>query len=144
MNLLYQGICGLIKDSSSLTNSFQRNKESENVSRSVMSDSLQSYGLWLTRLLCPWDYPVKNTGVGCHFLLHWIFLTQGSKLDLSNFREILYHLKHQGQVYILFSYWNTFKDGNVGSSGPAFLHSLWYLEIKVITFRETVNTFRIP
>ena len=23
-----------------------------------------------TRLLCPWDSPGKNTGVGCHFLLH--------------------------------------------------------------------------
>ena len=23
-----------------------------------------------TRLLCPWDFPGKNTGVGCHFLLH--------------------------------------------------------------------------
>ena len=22
-----------------------------------------------TRLRCPWDYPGKNTGVGCHFLL---------------------------------------------------------------------------
>jgi len=22
-----------------------------------------------TRLLCPWDSPGKNTGVGCHFLL---------------------------------------------------------------------------
>ena len=29
-----------------------------------MSDSL-----W-PRLLCPWDSPGKNTGVGCHFLLH--------------------------------------------------------------------------
>ena len=25
-------------------------------------------GLWPTRLLCPWDFPGKNTGVGCHFL----------------------------------------------------------------------------
>ena len=24
-----------------------------------------------TRLLCPWDSPGKNTGVGCHFLLQW-------------------------------------------------------------------------
>ena len=24
---------------------------------------------WYTRLLCPWDSPGKNTGVGCHFLL---------------------------------------------------------------------------
>ena len=44
-----------------------------------------------TRLLCPWDPPGKNTGVGCHFLLQGIFLTQGS-----HFRQILYHLSHQG------------------------------------------------
>ena len=29
------------------------------------------------RLLCPWDFPGKNTGVGCHFLPQEIFLTQG-------------------------------------------------------------------
>ena len=28
--------------------------------------------------LCPWDFPGKNTGVGCQFLLQGIFLTQGS------------------------------------------------------------------
>ena len=28
------------------------------------------------RLLCPWDSPGKNTGVGCHFFLQEIFLTQ--------------------------------------------------------------------
>ena len=26
--------------------------------------------------LCPWNFPSKNTGVGCHFLLQGIFLTQ--------------------------------------------------------------------
>ena len=30
------------------------------------------------RFLCPWDFPGKNTGVGCHLLLQGIFLTQGS------------------------------------------------------------------
>ena len=30
------------------------------------------------RLLCPWDFPGKNTGIGCHFLLQGFFLTQGS------------------------------------------------------------------
>ena len=30
------------------------------------------------RLLCPWDFPGKNAGVGCHFQLQGIFLTQGS------------------------------------------------------------------
>ena len=26
----------------------------------------------------PWDFPSKNTGLGCHFLFQGIFLTQGS------------------------------------------------------------------
>jgi len=30
------------------------------------------------RLLCPWDSPGKNTGVGSHSLLQGIFLIQGS------------------------------------------------------------------
>ena len=36
---------------------------------SVVSDSLWPHGLYPTRLLCPWDFPGKNTGVGSHFLL---------------------------------------------------------------------------
>ena len=35
------------------------------------------YGLQPARLLHPRDSPGKNTGVGCHFLLQGIFLTQG-------------------------------------------------------------------
>ena len=34
-----------------------------------MSDSVQPQRRQPTRLLCPWDFPGKNTGVGCHFLL---------------------------------------------------------------------------
>ena len=37
--------------------------------RSVTSDSVQCHGLWAARLLRPRDFPDKNTGVGCHFLL---------------------------------------------------------------------------
>ena len=39
------------------------------LSCSVVSDSLQPHGLQPTRFIYPWDYPGKNTGVGCHFLL---------------------------------------------------------------------------
>ena len=39
-------------------------------SRSVMSNSSQPHGLRPTRLLHPWDFPGKSTGVGCHCLLH--------------------------------------------------------------------------
>ena len=49
---------------------------------SVMSDSLRPRGLQPARLLCPQDSPGKNTGVGCHFLLQGIFLTQGSNTHL--------------------------------------------------------------
>ena len=49
------------------------------VSFSVVN-SLQLHRLQRLRLLCPWDFPGKNTGVGCHFLLHGIFLNQGSSL----------------------------------------------------------------
>ena len=41
-----------------------------------MSDSLWPHGLSPTSLLCPWDSPAKNTGVGCHFLLQGIFPTR--------------------------------------------------------------------
>ena len=39
---------------------------------------IQSFQLFATPLLCPWDFPGKNTGVCCNFLLQWIFITQGS------------------------------------------------------------------
>ena len=43
--------------------------ESESEVASVMSDSWQPHGLQPTRLLRPWDFPGKSTGVGCHCLL---------------------------------------------------------------------------
>ena len=61
------------------------------LSHSMVSASLWSYGLWPARLLCPWDSPGKNTGVGCHFLLQGIFLTQGLNPCLLHCRWILYH-----------------------------------------------------
>ena len=39
-----------------------------------------------SRLLCPWDSPGKNTGVGRHFLLQEIFPTQGSNPHLLHYR----------------------------------------------------------
>ena len=37
----------------------------------VMSNFLWPHGLQPASLLCPWDFPGKNTTVGCHFLLHF-------------------------------------------------------------------------
>ena len=52
------------------------------LSHSVMSVSLGPHGLQLARLLSPCYFPGQNTGVGCHFLFHGIFLIQGSNLHL--------------------------------------------------------------
>ena len=54
-----------------------------------------THGPQLTRLLCLWDFPDKDTGVVCHFLLQRIFLTQGSNLGLLHCRQIFYQLSHQ-------------------------------------------------
>ena len=47
-----------------------------------MSDSSRPHGLQPTRLLHPWDFPGKSTGVGCHCLLQ-IDLLVDSKADSS-------------------------------------------------------------
>ena len=52
-------------------------------SRSVVSDSSRPHGLQPTRLLHPWDFPGKNTGVGCHRLLQAI-----------SPEKYLYHVQH--------------------------------------------------
>ena len=55
---------------------------------SVMSNSLQPHGLQPARLLCPWNSPSKNTGVGSYSLLQGIFLTQGLNPGLPRCRQI--------------------------------------------------------
>ena len=62
---------------------------------SVTSVLLDSVTLWTARLLCPWDSPDKNTGVGSLSLLQQIFLTQELNLSLLHCRWILYQLGYQ-------------------------------------------------
>ena len=49
---------------------------------SAVSDPLWPHGLQPTRLLCPWNSPDNDTGVGCRTLLQGIFPTQGSDPNL--------------------------------------------------------------
>ena len=56
--------------------------------------TLWPHGLLTARLLCSWDLPGKNTGVGCHFLLQEFFLPR-DRICISCTscvgRQILYH-----------------------------------------------------
>ena len=69
--------------------------------RAVVSDSLQPRGLKPSRLLYPWDFPGKNTGVNVHFLLQGIFQAQGLNLCLLHllyWQSILLPLCHLGST----------------------------------------------
>ena len=76
-------------------------------------DSLLPYGLWPTRLLCPWDSPGKNTGVSCHFLL------QLSHISHVLLFATLWTAAHQAPLSMRFSrqkYW---------TGCPAFLQGIF-------------------
>ena len=76
------------------------------VNHSVMSDSLRPHGLQPTRLLRPWDFSGKDTGVGCHVLLQGIFLTQGQNPGLLHCRRILYHMStREAHIIQQFHFW---------------------------------------
>ena len=79
---------------------------------------LWPHGLSPARLLCPWEFPGKHTGVGCRFLLQGIFPIQGSNLGLLLGRWILYYLSHQGSPQQ--------REVPTSSAGDK-LHLLWFL-----------------
>ena len=56
--------------------------------------TLQPYGLYPATLLCPWNSPGQDTGMGCHSLLQEIFPTQGLNQVSCIGRQILYHLSY--------------------------------------------------
>ena len=69
--------------------------------RSLVSHSLRPHGLYPARLLCPWDSPGNNTGVGCHFLLQGIFPTPGMNRSLPALAGGFFTTKPPGKSYLL-------------------------------------------
>ena len=71
------------------------------VAHQALGTSSYSLAL-LVSVVCfgPQNSPGKNTGAGCHALHQGIFLTQGLNPGVLHFRQILYHLSHQGSPYI--------------------------------------------
>jgi len=92
---------------------------------SIVSDSLWLHGLQPTRLLFPWNFPGRNTGVGCHFLLWEIFSIQGS-----NPRHLC--LLHYRQILNLLSHW-----GNPTSYLYINYHPLVYIQLLLWTYSQS-------
>ena len=56
------------------------------------------------QVLCPWGFPGKNPGVGCHGLLQGIFPTQGLNPGLLHRRQILHHgATWEAQIRVFFA-----------------------------------------
>ena len=70
--------------------------ESESESRSVMSDCLQSHGLY-----SPWNSPGQNAGVGSLSLLQGIFPTQLLNWGLLHRRQIFLPTELSGKLVMM-------------------------------------------
>ena len=131
----------------------------------VLSCAQHFVTLWTTRLLCPWDFQGKSTGVGCHFLLQGIFMTQGPNpclLCLLHCRQGLYPLSYRGspprawalhlppwhicpKALASLYWWKEYPSGRLSSQrDPVFilllqisLHSSW-LEDRMTTSFSTI------
>ena len=80
-------------------------------------------------VLCPWNSPGKNTGVGCHLPLEGIFPTQGlnqSLLCLRHCRWILYPLGHYVSGKFIYNVLQSFNN--------------YYETISLSRKKETVKT----
>ena len=65
-----------------------------------MSDSVS---LWTVAHQAPlsMEFSRQEYWSDSHSLLQGIFLTQGSSLDLTHYRQFLYHLSHQGSPNLI-------------------------------------------
>ena len=101
------------------------------VSCSTVSNSVWPHGLYPARLLCPWNSPGKNTGVGCHSLFQGIFPTQRSNPGLLHCRWILYYLSHQGSptqsicIYVFVYMWKILKEMGIPDHLICLLRNLY-------------------
>ena len=89
--LIPESLTVLVSRGPSCCVSLHRSGVSEVSEGAQSCPTLRPYGLWPTRLLHPCNLVGKRTGVGCHFLLQRIFLTQESNPGLQHCRQTLYH-----------------------------------------------------
>ena len=61
-----------------------------------------------TRLLCPWDSPGKNTGVGCHFLLQYSILRGIKKMFDMVFTSSWNFYCLLKEAILSWKYWHTY------------------------------------
>ena len=100
---------------------------------SVLSDSLWPQEPHPTRLLCPCDFPSRNTGADCHFLLQGNLAEPGMQIGLLcllHFRRILYGWASLLSRWIFLVMWikNSITGKSIGiNEGILSAKILWFL-----------------
>ena len=93
-----------------------------------MSNSLRPHGLQPSRLLCPWDFPGKSTGVGCHCLLRWRFYLS-TKIWEERFPYSVSHksssLRNRPSHICLSNSWQVCWDHSVGKRTVFSISGTW-------------------
>ena len=110
-----------------------------------MCDSLRPHGLSPARLLCPWDFPGKNTGVGCHFLLQGIFPNQGSNPGLLHSRQTFLPTEPPGKILTvqITTNWKILKEMGIPDQLTCLLRNLYAgQEATVRTGHGTTDWFQ--
>ena len=112
-----------------------------------MYDFLQPHGLEPIRPLCLWNFPGKYTGVGCHFHLRGIILTQGLNMCLLHCWSFLYYwatwealvINKRGKKkdIVLFE--------NPDDAGDLYWAVLWteYLHLRKLHSEALITTWRV-
>ena len=123
-------------------------------SRSVVSDFSRSHGLQPTRLLHPWDFPGKRTGVGCHCLLwpRWLLNTKklSTSLDIRKIQTkitIKQRAEIKRQTWVIRQNKETPKDCWRESKLTElyfFLFKFIYFTWRLITLNRTLKRLIIP
>ena len=123
-------------------------------SHSAMSCSLRPHGLEPTRLLCPWNSPGKNIGVGCHFLLQsrergyiklWLICTVIWQKPIQHYKAIILQLKkknmHRYHVHYTFRQKRALVSYSLHTTSWSFDFSSSMDKPNVIQW-DSVKTFR--
>ena len=90
--------------------------------RAQQRSGVRPRGLQPARLLCPWDFPGRNTGVGCPALLQGILPTQGLNRVSRTGRQTPYC---QCRLGSLRDFWGDSKRRRKGFDGTGFREEGW-------------------
>ena len=105
-----------------------------------------------SRLLCPWDSPGKNTGVGCHFLFQGIFPTQGLNLGLlycrwspaSQVNSLPTELPGKLQIFLMIYHFSDQKFLILMKSHLLFFCFMVLFSVKNILLHQVMEIFFLP